>query len=132
MSKYFRVALITIAGFALCFPRISLAVTVDFGSTPSSLPFAQNGMTFTKVIANSPMSVTGFGTDMALVAGTNTIPIDVRAQLSPPGVFDLVSLDIEGLFRTWTIYASTGFKIPITATGTINFAGLPGWQEITS
>src|SRR5688500_13148655 len=54
-------------------------VVIDFGSTMQQLPYAEDGLSFTKVLSNSPMSVTGFGTDMSLIAGTNFTPIHVRA-----------------------------------------------------
>jgi len=104
------------------------AVVIEFGSTIQNLPYAEDGLSFTKVLANSPMSVTGFGTDMALIAGTNFTPIHVRATGVTP--FNLDTLDVEGLARPWRLESSSGAVFNIPSTGTINLAAQPGWQSI--
>ena len=124
---------VTVSAFfgigALAPARAAHAVVVDFGSTMQQLPYAEDGLSFTKVLPNSPMSVTGFAPDMALIAGTNFTPIHVRAAGVTP--FDLDTLDVESLGRAWRLESSSGAVFNVPSTGTINFAAQPGWQNIS-
>jgi len=114
---------------AMSFATQCMSATVEFGATFSPLPYSEDGLTFTDVTGNSPAVITGFSGDMELVGGTNSIPIHVRATGLTP--FNLLSLDIKQLNRTWRIESSSGAMFNPTTTGTINFTAMSGWAEIT-
>jgi len=130
MSRIHRALLFAILGHPLLTPTVN-AATVDFGTVPTNLPYIQSGMVFTNQ-GPSLAVISGAGSDMALVAGTNVDPVNVRAQLVAPGTFSLTSIDIEQFFRTWTIQSSSGASVTVSSTGTIDFTGLSGWQGISS
>lgn len=107
----------------------SAAIVTFNGVATTSLPYTEAGLTFTNLPGTSPMIVAG-GADGDLQGGTNGTPIHVHVAGSQ--AFNLVSLDIESIFRTWRIQSSTGTIFNPTTTGTINFTGLTGWTNLTS
>jgi hypothetical protein len=118
------------AAFVFLTPSSASAAIVTFdGVATSSLPYTEAGLTFTNLLGTSAAIVAG-GADGSLTAGTNTLPIHVHVAGSQP--FNLVSLDIENIFRTWKIQSSSGAIFSPTAAGTINFTGMTGWSNLTS
>ena len=107
-----------------------VAETVTFdGVGFQNLPYTEEGLTFTNLPGTEP-AVIGGGADGHLVGGTNVTPIHVRVTGSQP--FDLTSLDIENIFRTWRIESSAGAIFDPTGTGTVDFTSLTGWTNLTS
>jgi hypothetical protein len=121
-----------IAAIAIVLLSVSCAsaATVKFdGVATTSLPYSEAELTFTNLPGTSAAIVAG-GVDGYLVGGTNGLPIHVRATGSQP--FNLISLDIEDIFRTWRIQSSTGAVFNPTGTGMINFTGMIGWTNLKS
>src|SRR5688572_27999336 len=98
-----------------------MAATVNF-NVPSTvnLPYSESGLTFSAMPSTAAMVVaSSFTGDGDLVGGTNSVPIHTHVTSAQP--FDLVSLDVENIFRTWRIESSSGAIVTPTGTGTINF-----------
>jgi hypothetical protein len=118
-----------VLGLCLLAPHgAARAETIDFGTAFQSLPYSEDGVTFTN-LGTSLATVGGFGAERSLAAGTNDQPIRVRATSPVP--FDLVSLDFEQVFQTIRIESSLGGLVSVTfSPGTINFASVTGFQGI--
>ena len=121
---------VTVAALMLAVvaPGPSRAEVIDFGTASGSLPYSEDGLTFTKVNPASPMSIGGFDGDAELGAGTNFTPIHVRATGAGP--FDLDTFDVEGLYRAWRLESSSGAVFNIPMTGTFDLRATSGWQGI--
>ncbi len=105
------------------------AAVVDFNDiSTTTLPYTEKGLTFTDIGGNN--SIVAGGVDGHLTAGTNIAPIRIRVTGVQP--FDLESLVIENLFRSWSIQASTGATVTPISTGTLDFTGLTGWTNLSS
>ena len=107
----------------------SAAIVTFDGVATTSLPYSEAGLTFTNLPGTSAAIVAG-GANGDLVAGTNGLPIHVRVTGSQQ--FNLTSLDIEDIFRTWRIQSSTGAVFNPTGIGTVNFTGMTGWTNLAS
>jgi hypothetical protein len=107
------------------------AEVIDFGDGSADLPYVEDGITFTNEGDDGffRFFIGGFG-DGNLSAGTNDVPLHARA--SSPVPFDLVSLDIETIFRDWRIESSLGGLVMPSGTGTLDFTNESGFQGITS
>ena len=127
MNKTHILIVLLISGYFCAENAFSQIVTFD--DVPfSALPYSESGLTFTKT-AGSPGSAGGAG-DGDLGAGTNDIPIRITVTSDQP--FTLQTLDVEGIFRTWTIESSLGGVVSPAGTGQIDFTLLSGWTGISS
>ena len=108
-------------------PAGGTPVVVDFAGG-GSLPYTEDGLTVSALSGGNGAGVHGFG-DGYLVAGTNFTPIRFHVAGEEP--FDLLSLDVEQYYRTWTIESSSGAVFDVTGSGTLDFAGQPGWESIS-
>lgn len=104
------------------------ATTIDFGTTFQLLPYVEDDLTFTN-LGTSLAIVSGGGGDGFLTAGTNFDPIRVRVASITP--FDLVSFDIEAIFRSWRVETSLGGVLNVSGPATVDFAAQSGFQGIT-
>jgi hypothetical protein len=107
------------------------ADTVSFDNGFSNLPYSEAGLLFDNSAGASPAVISdGPGGDGFLVAGTNTLPIQI--SVTGDTNFDLVSLDVENVLRNWRLESSSGAIFNISTQGTVNLDGLSGWSNITS
>jgi hypothetical protein len=118
-----QVIVLVIATLAVSRP--APATTVDFNSPGfTSLPYAENGLTFSTMPGTTSAGVA----NGRLVSGTNFTPIHIRATGIQP--FDLLSLNIASLSRTWRIESSSGAVLPLSGPGTVDFSTQTGWSNI--
>ena len=103
-------------------------VTIDFGTSTTSLPYFEDSFTVTSLSGGG--TIGGFDGDAELVGGTNTVAI--RWQVTGSEPFTLESLDVENIFRPWRFEAAGAQTVNITSAGTVDFSGVPGWQGISS
>jgi hypothetical protein len=100
-----------------------------------TIPYTEDGFTVTAPSRGNGAGICGGSEDGYLCGGTNTVPIRFRIAGNTP--FDLVSLDVEQVFRSWSIEASSGAILSLgsqTGTqspGTISFEALPGWRSLS-
>jgi hypothetical protein len=112
-----------------CMGQVSAApVTIEFEGPFGGLPYAEDGLTFTALSSGNGVGAGG-PPDGELVAGTNTIPIRVRAAALQN--FDLLSLDVEQVFRTWTLESSAGAVFNIAGAASLDFTGQVGWTNLS-
>ena len=119
---------------AMVFTSQALADFVRFDNVQSqtvtqALTYVESGLTFLMGAGSVNGAIVG-GADGYLTAGTNSTPIIFNVTSAVP--FDLISLDVEGIFRTWRIQSTQGGNVSPNTTGTLSFAGQPGWSGITS
>ncbi len=106
------------------------AATIDFGDGAfQALPYVEDGLTFANLPGTSPAVIGSNGGDGQLVAGTNVTPIKVRVSGAQP--FDLISLDVEQMFRNWRIESSAGAITAIPGVGALTLNGTPGWNNLS-
>lgn len=112
--------------------------TLDFDNLSRgqfTIPYTEDGFTVTAPSRGNGAGVCGGSEDGYLCGGTNTIPI--RFRTAGETLVDLVSLDVEQVFRSWNIEASSGAILSLgsqTGTqspGTIGFEALPGWRRLS-
>jgi hypothetical protein len=128
MTATFRCVLFLPLLFVSYRAPLARAVTIEFGSAFQSLPYVEDGMTFTNL--GTSLAVVGANAgDGNLVGGTNVDPIRVRA--TGDSAFDLVSFDVEQIFRDWRIESSSGGIVNLSGTGTKDFTGVSGFQGIS-
>lgn len=124
--RYYQIVLPFVAILSLAGAAHATPVTIEFDGPYDPLPFSEDGLTFT---ALSGRVYAGGTTDGYLAGGTNTIPIRVRVT----GIanFDLLSLDVENYFRTWTIESSSGAVFDVLSEGTLDFESESGWRNLS-
>ncbi|MGD9635450.1 MAG: hypothetical protein AB7G28_26065 [Pirellulales bacterium] len=139
-----RISLATFFSLATLFSLVAShaaaaePVTLDFDNLSRGLiaiPYTEDGFTVTAPSRGNGAGICRGSDDGYLCGGTNTIPIRFRITGETP--FDLVSLDVEQVFRSWRIEASSGAILSLgsqTGTqspGTIDFEALPGWRGLS-
>lgn len=105
------------------------AATIEFGGAFQALPYVEDGLTFANLPGTSPAVIGSNGGDGQLVAGTNVTPIKVRVSGAQP--FDLISLDVEQMFRDWRIESSAGAITAIPGVGVLTLNDMPGWNNLS-
>lgn len=120
--------LTTIVAVAHLTPFAS-ATVIDFnGASTANLPYTEGNLTFSNTGDTDPVVIGG--EDGFLASGTNSGAIRIFVTGAQP--FDLESISLESLFRTWRIESSSGESFSPTGPGIADFTGLDGWTSINS
>ena len=119
---------------ALLFTTVSAAQTVaiDFDTRRfDPLPYEEDRILFSNPPGYPAMGSAGTVVSYSgrLTAGTNNTPIRIRASASQP--FDLLSLEVDQLFRDWRVVSSSGAVFDPLTVGAVDFSGVPGWTGIS-
>jgi hypothetical protein len=104
-------------------------VTIDFGSTTRTLPYSEDGITFSASANGLVMIRPASPLNASLSATSGSTGQFIRAQSAT--LFDFQNLNIKGLFAPWRIETSAGGLYPLPGLGIKDVSGRAGFSGIT-